>query len=39
MTHGVERVCWNGIAFNDVWRIDLEAITGKVVGKELSGMC
>jgi hypothetical protein len=37
MTYRVEGVLRNRIAFKEVWHIYLEAVTSKVVGKELSG--
>jgi hypothetical protein len=36
MTHWIERVLRNGIAFEEVWCIYLETVTSKVVGKKLS---
>jgi hypothetical protein len=39
MTHRVERIFWDGIAFEELWDIDLEAVTSEIVGKELSRPC
>jgi hypothetical protein len=37
MTHRVESIFRDCIAFEEFWNIDLEAVTSKVVGKKLSG--
>jgi hypothetical protein len=36
MTHRVESILGDWIAFEELWGINLEAVTSKVVGKELS---
>jgi hypothetical protein len=38
MTHGGESILRDGIAFEELWCIYLEAITSKVVGKELEDL-
>jgi len=39
MTHRVESTFGDWIAFEELWDIDLETITSKIVGKELSRPC
>jgi len=34
-THSAESICRDGITLKEIWRIYLEAITSKVVDKEL----
>ena len=39
VTHSAERVWRDGITFEKLWCIYLEAVTSEVVGKELDGIC
>jgi hypothetical protein len=39
MTHRVESIFGDWIAFEELWDIDLEAVTSKIVGKELRRPC
>jgi hypothetical protein len=34
-THRIESIFRDWIAFEEIWDVDLEAVTSKVVGKEL----
>ena len=36
MTHRVESIFGYWIAFEELWDVDFESITSKIVGKELS---
>jgi hypothetical protein len=38
MTHSVESIFRDGIAFEELWDIDFESIASKVVGEELSAL-
>jgi hypothetical protein len=38
MTHSGESIFPDGISFEELWRVYLEAVTGKVIGKELHEM-
>ena len=38
MTYSGESICCDGITFEEIWSIYLEAILSKVVGKELDGI-
>jgi hypothetical protein len=37
ITHGVESIWRDGIAFEEIWCIYLKAVTSKIAGKELDG--
>jgi hypothetical protein len=39
MTHRVKSVFRDGIAFEEIWGIYLEAVKSKIVGKELNKVC
>lgn len=39
MTHRVESIFGYWITFEELWDIDLEAVTSEIVGKELSRPC
>jgi len=38
MTHRVESIFGDGVAFEELWDIDLESIASEVVGEELSSL-
>ena len=39
ITHSAESIWRDGIAFEEIWCIYLKAVTSKVVGEELDGIC
>ena len=38
MTHRIKSRCGDGVAFEELWDIDMESIASKVVGEELSAL-
>jgi hypothetical protein len=38
ITHSAQSLWWDGIPFEELWHIYLEAVTSKVFGKELEGI-
>ena len=39
ITHSAESIWRDRIAFEEIWCIYLKAVTSKIVGKELGGIC